>query len=88
MAFAAARIGSPEFHDSEGGHLRPGNLNENSFKPILERAGLPDVRLCGKRATLLLLSGEPATVGSERWREAWVRHNLQGLWLNGGAGDS
>jgi integrase len=66
---AAGRIGSPVFHDKEGGYLRLSNLAKNSFKPILVRAELPSVGLYTLRhtcATLLLLADQPAKVVSER----------------------
>jgi integrase len=68
-ALVAGRIGSPVFHDTEGGYLRLSNLLKNSFKPILARAGLPSVGLYTLRhtcATLLLLADQPAKVVSER----------------------
>jgi integrase len=66
---AAGFIDGPVFCDSEGGYLRICNLRRDSFKPIQNRAGLPDVRLCALRhtsATLLLLADVPAKVVSER----------------------
>ena len=57
------------FCDTEGGYLRLSNLRRNSFKPILERGGLPDIRLYDLRhtcATMLLLADVPAKVVSER----------------------
>jgi integrase len=59
----------PVFCDSEGGYLRISNLRRDSFKPILLRAGLPDIRLYDLRhtcATMLLLADQPAKVVSER----------------------
>jgi integrase len=59
----------PVFCDTAGGYLRISNLRKNSFKPILARAGLPDIRLYDLRhtcATLLLLADTPAKVVSER----------------------
>jgi integrase len=44
----------------DGGHLRRPNLARRSFKPILERAGLPEIRFHDLRhtcATLLLQAG-------------------------------
>jgi integrase len=66
---AAGFIAGPVFPDTEGGYLRQSNLRKNSFKPILVRAGLPDIRLYDLRhtcATLLLLADVPAKVVSER----------------------
>jgi len=57
------------FCDTAGGYLRISNLRKNSFKPVLVRAGLPDIRLYDlrhTRATLLLLADQPAKVVSER----------------------
>jgi integrase len=68
-ALAAGRIDAPVFHDTDGGYLRLSNLRRSSFKPILERAKLPDVKLYALRhtcATLLLLADVPAKVVSER----------------------
>jgi integrase len=59
----------PVFCDTAGGYLRVSNLRKNSFKPVLVRAGLPDIRLYDLRhtcATLLLLADTPAKVVSER----------------------
>jgi integrase len=66
---AAGFIGDPVFPDTEGGYLRQSNLRKNSFKPILVRAKLPDIRMYDLRhtcATLLLLADVPAKVVSER----------------------
>jgi integrase len=57
------------FYDTLGAYLRNSNLRQNSFQPILQRAGLPSIRLYDLRhtsATLLLLADEPAKVVSER----------------------
>jgi integrase len=59
----------PVFCDTRGGYLRISNLRKNSFKPILRRAGLPDIRLYELRhtcASLLLVADELAKVVSER----------------------
>jgi integrase len=66
---AAGFINGPVFCDTEGGYLRQSNLRKNSFKPILKRSSLPDVRLYDLRhtcATLLLLADNAAKVVSER----------------------
>ncbi len=68
-AQAAGRIGSPVFHDMDGGYLRLSNLSQNSFRPLTRAAGQPDAGLYTLRhtcATLLLLADEPAKVVSER----------------------
>ena len=57
------------FCTTTGGYIDIKNLHRNSFKPILKRAGLPDIRLYDLRhtcATLLMLAGENAKVVSER----------------------
>jgi integrase len=57
------------FVDTQGGYLRNSNLRNHSFQPILQRAGLPSIRLYDLRhtcATLLLLADVPAKVVSER----------------------
>jgi integrase len=62
-------ITGPVFCDTQGGYLRISNLRRDSFKPILSRAGLPDIRLYDLRhtsATLLLLADENPKVVSER----------------------
>lgn len=61
--------GGPVFCSTSGGWLHLSNVRRHSFKPILERAGLPDVRLYDLRhtcATLLLADGENIKVVSER----------------------
>jgi integrase len=66
---AEGHIAGPVFCNTEGGYLRPPHLITRSFKPILKRAGLPDVRLYDLRhtcATLLLLADVPAKIVSER----------------------
>jgi integrase len=66
---AAGFIFGPVFCDSQGKYLRNANLRNNSFKPILVKAALPDIRLYDLRhtcATLLLLADVPAKVVSER----------------------
>lgn len=69
----------PVFFDTEGGYLRKGNTLARSFKGILERAGLPRIRLYDLRhtcATLLLLANVPAKVVSERLGHASVTLTL------------
>jgi integrase len=66
---AEGHIAGPVFCDSLGGYLRLTNFRRDSFLPILERAGLPRIRLYDLRhtcATLLLLAGVAAKVVSER----------------------
>jgi integrase len=69
----------PVFCDTAGGYLRNGNLRRNSFKPILTRAQLPELRLYDLRhtsATLLLLADENVKVISERLGHATVQLTL------------
>jgi integrase len=79
QALAAGLASAPVFHDTEGKHLRNGNVTKRSFKKILERAGLPEIRLYDLRhtcATLLLLANVPAKVVSERLGHAGVTITL------------
>jgi integrase len=62
-----------------GTFLRIGDVRLNSFKPILRRAGLSDIRLYDLRhttATLLLLAEENPKVVSERLGHATVQLTL------------
>jgi integrase len=66
---AEGHIAGPIFCDRQGGYLRISNLRRDSFVPILDKAGLPHIRLYDLRhtcATLLLLADVPAKVVSER----------------------
>jgi integrase len=70
-AMLAARfINGPVFCNTVGRFLRLSDVHYNSFKPILKRAGLPNVRLYDATrhtcAMLLLLADVPAKVVSER----------------------
>ena len=68
-ALASGLIDAPVFCDTAGGYLRVSNLHRTSFKPLLQKAGLPSVALYALRhtcATLLLLANESAKVVSER----------------------
>lgn len=65
----AGFAGRPVFPSRNGRFLRLTNVHKRSFKPILERAGLPNIRLYDLRhtcATLLLQDGENIKVVSER----------------------
>jgi integrase len=76
---AEGHVAGPVFCDTKGGYLRNANLRQNSFKPILKRAGLPSIRLYDLRhtcATLLLLADEPAKVVSERLGHSTVTLTL------------
>jgi integrase len=73
--FASALV----LHDTQGGHLRNGNVTKRSFKLLLKKAGVPEIRLCDLRhicATLLLLAGVPAKVVSEKLGNASVTITL------------
>jgi integrase len=57
------------FPDTTGGPVRKQNLVRRSFKPILQKAGLPDIRFHDLRhtaATLLLAAGEHPKIVQER----------------------
>ncbi len=57
------------FCDSDGGYIRKSNLLRRSFKPILKKAELPDIRFHDLRhtsATLLLVQGVHPKVVQER----------------------
>lgn len=66
------------FCNSQGGHLSNSNLRQNSFKPLLVRAKLPDIRLYDLRHTsaTLLLADENVKVISERLGHATVQLTL------------
>ena len=69
----------PVFCNTDGGYLRLGDMRLNSFKPILKRAGLPDIRLYDLRhtcATLLLLADESPKVVSERLGHSTIHLTL------------
>lgn len=71
MKTAGSRIGADDaiFVAPEGGPLRRKNMLSRSFKPLLKRAGLPDVRFHDLRhtyATELLTSGaDPKVIQSQ-----------------------
>jgi integrase len=70
---------SPVFCNTVGGYLHLSDLHRKSFKPILKRADLPDIRLYDLRhtcATLLLLTGENIKAVSERLGHATVTLTL------------
>lgn len=67
------------FVDTAGGWLRKSNFARRSFKPILKRAQLPDIRFHDLRhtcATLLLLADENVKVVSERLGHARIEITL------------
>ena len=69
----------PVFVDSDGGWLRKPNVGRRSFKPILKRAGVPEIRFHDLRhtcATLLLLAEVNVKVVSERLGHASVTITL------------
>jgi integrase len=72
---AEGHAGGPVFCSATGGYTDLSNLHHNSFKPLLKRAGLPNIRLYDLRhtcATLLLMAGENIKVVSERLGHASV----------------
>jgi integrase len=76
---AEGHANAPVFCNTVGGFLRLTDLCRNSFKPILKRGGLPDIRLCDLRhtcSTLLLLAEENIKVVSERLGHATVTLTL------------
>jgi integrase len=76
---AAGHVSGPVFPNTQGGHLRLTDVRESSFKPILERAKLPAVRLYDLRhtcATLLLLADENPKVVSERLGHSTINLTL------------
>ena len=61
--------GNLVFTDTKGGPIRKTNLLRRSFRPLLERAGLPRIRFHDLRhtsATLLLAEGVHPKVVQER----------------------
>ncbi len=67
------------FCDTQGGPLRNPNVIRRSFRPILERAGLPRMRFQDLRhahASLLLLMGESPKVVQERLGHAKIELTL------------
>ncbi len=76
---AAGFAGGPVFPASNGRYLRLTNVHTYSFKPLLKRAGLPNIRLYDLRhtcATLLLQDGENVKVVSERLGHSSVTMTL------------
>lgn len=68
------------FESSTRGPLHERNLVHRSFKPLLERAGLPDIRLYDLRHTLAVLAlreGVPARLVSEQLGHASVAFTLE-----------
>jgi integrase len=66
---AEGRLEGPVFCDTHGGWLRKSNFLRQVFKPLLRRAGLPEVRFHDLRhthATLLLAQGVHPKVVQER----------------------
>jgi integrase len=76
---AEGYINGQVFGDTGGGFLRKSNVQRDSFKKIIKRAGLPDRRFHDLRhtcATLLLLAGVNVKVVSERLGHATVHMTL------------
>jgi integrase len=70
------RQDAPVFCDTAGGWLRKSNVLRRSFRPILKRANLPNIRpydLRHSSATLLLLAGEDSKVVAERLGHSTTR---------------
>ena len=68
ISYEAGRLGQV-FCDTAGNFLRRSNVARRSFKPLLQRAGLPVIRFHDLRhtaASLLLLLGENPKVVQER----------------------
>jgi integrase len=66
---AEGHLAGPVFCDRRGGWLRKSNFTRQIYKPLLERAGLPDIRFHDLRhghATLMLALGEHPKVVQER----------------------
>ena len=66
---AEGNAAGPVFCSTTGSHLRIGDVTKRSFKPILKRATLPDIRLYDVRhttATMLLLADVNPKIVSER----------------------
>jgi integrase len=66
---AEGHITGPVFCNTTGGYIRISDLHKDSFKLVLKKAKLPEIRLYDRRhtsATLLLLADVPAKVVSER----------------------
>jgi integrase len=67
--FREGHIAGPVFCDHRGGWLRKSNFIRQVFKPMLQKAGLPEVRFHDLRhshATMLLTLGENPKVVQER----------------------
>jgi integrase len=76
---AEGRAAGPVFCDTRGGWLRKSNFARGSFKPALERAGLPDTRFHDLRhtcATLLLLADVNVKIVSERLGHSKIQITL------------
>jgi integrase len=76
---AEGHINGPVFCDTQGGVLRKSNVQRDSFKKIIRRAGLPDRRFHDLRhtcTTLLLLAEVNVKVVSERLGHATIQLTL------------
>ncbi len=72
---AEGHLGASVFCTPHGDALRASNLTRRSFKPLLRRAGLPNVRFHDLRhtaATLMLAAGTHPKIVSERLGHATV----------------
>jgi integrase len=76
---AEGHVSGPVFCDRRGGWLRKSNFTRQIYKPLLKRAGLPDVRFHDLRhghATLMLSLGEHPKVVQERLGHAQISLTL------------
>ena len=76
---AEGHAAGPVFCDRDGGYLRRQNMNRRSFKVLLKKAELPDIRFHDLRhtsASLLLLKGVNPKVVSERLGHASIEITL------------
>jgi integrase len=76
---AEGHIGGPVFCDTQGSWLRRSNFLRSSFKAIIKRAKLPQIRFHDLRhtcASLLLLADVNVKVVSERLGHASIQLNL------------
>lgn len=79
LALVDGHAKAPVFCDSRGGYLRRPNVTQRSFQPLLEAAGMPDIRFHDLRhtcATLLLVAGVNPKVVSERLGHSSVQVTL------------
>ncbi len=76
---AKGHVGGHVFCDTDGGPIRKSNLTRRSFKPLLSRADLPDIRFHDLRhtsATLLLMEDVHPKVVQERLGHSQINVTL------------